>query len=157
MNRFSSACFTIFFCAASHSHAAGDPISFRDVPEAVKAAAVAAANGAKLASVARELEDGQNIYEFIAERGDGSFFEIDITEDGSLQEVERDIRWAETPESVREALDLFAPGFKPRRIEFSRHPDGHHVYEFEGFHEGVRVEVDISADGVPLSYTRDGV
>jgi hypothetical protein len=81
--------------------------------------------------------------------------EVDFFADGTLDEVEEEIAQADVPQPVMQALQRWMPGFRPTKMERSMRPGGGSgvaevmttVYEFEGQHGGMEVDVEVAADG----------
>lgn len=119
-------------------------ITMADVPTNVRMAAmaVATAEGYQIQQVNTEVErDGRLNYEF-----GGEGFEIDITADGTLDEVERTSNLGELPQEVQNTLKGLLQGFEPSTVETSTRPEGVVVYEFEGQLGDSEVDIEISAD-----------
>lgn len=127
-------------------------MTMEEVPAAVMEAATAANTmGADFTSVA--MDDG--VYEFAGTGADGMGFEVDVMEDGSIEEVERQIAMEALPAEVAAALEAEMAGFTPDYIEESTRPDGVVVYEFEGTHEGMAIDAEINADGTGFTMNED--
>jgi len=119
-------------------------ISMADVPVNVRMAAqaVASAEGYQIQDVTTEVErDGRLNYEF-----GGEGFEIDITADGTLDEIERAASLGEFPQDVRDTLQGLLQGFEPSTVETSTRPEGVVVYEFEGQLGESEVDIELSGD-----------
>jgi hypothetical protein len=147
-----SAALVLSAAAAAATAQEETPMTMDQVPAAVMEAARAAnTTGADFTSVA--LDDG--IYEFAGTTADGMGFEIDVAEDGTIEEIERQIAYDALPEAVRAALEAEMPGFEPTYVEESTRADGSVVYEFEGTHEGSEIDAEINADGTGFSRNDD--
>lgn len=94
--------------------------------------------------------DGGLNYEF-----GGEGFEIDITADGSLDEIERTADLSELPQEVQNTLEQFLQGFEPTTVETSTRPEGVMVYEFEGQLGDTQVDIEISADAEVMTINLD--
>lgn len=119
-------------------------ITMADVPTNVRMAAqaVATAEGYEIQDVTTEVErDGRLNYEF-----GGEGFEIDITADGTLDEIERTANLGELPQEVQNTLQGLLQGFEPSTVETSTRPEGVVVYEFEGQLGDSEVDIELSAD-----------
>ena len=123
------------------------PIDIADVPESIRLVAEETAPGVEFHTVSIENEGGVNIYEFEAADHNGKHIEIDVDENGRLEEIEMEIDFDDVPGAVRESLTEKAPGFKPDYIEFSVRDGDFYVYEFEGNYSGGKVEMEIAEDG----------
>ena len=144
--------------AATPLHAQDETeMKLTDVPEDVVDTAIATAPGVEFDRVSVEVENGVSIYEFESEDHEGKHIEIDVREDGKLEEIEMEISLDETPENVTEVLEETAPGFEPAYIEASTRPDGSTVYEFEGSIEGGEVDIEIDESGEVLVFADDNV
>jgi uncharacterized membrane protein YkoI len=149
--------FAASFFALS-AHASDDaPLDFADVPEDVVAVAEETAPGVDFYDVSIERENGVDIYEFEADDHNGRHIEIDVSEHGSLEEIEMEIGFDEVPAAVRESLDRSAPGFDPDYVEFSVRDDSDYVYEFEGDYAGEEINIEITEDGEVLVYSSDAL
>jgi len=135
--------------ACAGAHASNETkVELSDLSSRVLEAAYAAAPGVEFERVTIEMEGDLAIYEFEATGPDGKHIEVDITEDGELQEIELELSMDEAPEAVVAALEKESPGFTPTYIEASIRPDGVFLYEFEGVTaEGVETEIEISETG----------
>lgn len=131
-------------------------ISFDDVPDNVMETAIETAPGVSFDRVSIEIEDGQTIYEFEAEDHAGNHIEIDVFEDGSLDEIEMELDWNDIPAAVANSLQNAAPGFEPTYIELSVRDGGSlFVYEFEGEFDGQEVDIEIEESGDVLVFKGD--
>lgn len=127
---------------------ANDEISFDDVPEKVLDTATRTAPGVTFERVSIEMENGRAIYEFEATDHAGRHIEIDVDEDGRLEEIEMETDLADVPARVLATLEEVAPGFSPTYIELSvRDTAPFYVYEFEGVAGGREVDIEITEDG----------
>jgi len=131
----------------------GQEISFNDVPQNILDMANATAPGVTFDRVSIEVENGVSIYEFEAKDHNGLHIEIDVTENGELEEIEMETPWENVPEPVVATLKKTAPGFKPTYIELSvREGGAKFVYEFEGTLEGRPVDIEIAENGKLLVF-----
>ena len=124
-------------------------ITMADVPVNVSMAAqaVATAEGYQIQDVSTEVErDGRLNYEF-----GGEGFEIDITADGTLDEIERTSNLGELPQEVQNTLQGLLQGFEPSTVETSTRPEGVVVYEFEGQLGDSDVDIELSADAQEMT------
>lgn len=128
-------------------------LTMADVPVNIRTAAmtVASAEGLEIQEVSTEVErDGGLNYEF-----GGEGFEIDITADGTLDEIERTADLSELPQEVENTLGQFLQGFEPTTVETSTRPEGVMVYEFEGQLGDAQVDIEISADAEVMTINLD--
>ena len=124
--------------------------------EEVPAAVMDAANAANTMGVtfdAVAMDEG--VYEFSGTMESGMGYEVDVMEDGTIEEVEEQIEASELPEAVSDALDTNLAGFTPDYVERSTRADGAIVYEFEGTHEGQEIDAEINADGSGFTQNDD--
>lgn len=131
-------------------------IAFEDVPENVLDTALRTAPGVTFDRVSIDRENGRAIYEFEAADHNGKHIEVDVYEDGRLEEIEMEVTLDETPLAVRQTLENEADGFEPDYIELSvrsgRYP---YVYEFDGVLSGRQLSVEIAETGELLSISHD--
>jgi len=131
-------------------------ISFDDVPAIVMETALETAPGVTFDRVSIDLENGETVYEFEAEDHAGKHIEIDVLEDGALEEIEMELDMSEVPVTVITTLEKAAPGFEPTYIEMSvRNGGGYFVYEFEGEFDGQEVDIEIDEGGDILVFAGD--
>lgn len=134
----------------------GTEISFEDVPPVVMEAAITTAPGVDFYRVSIEYENGVPIYEFEAKDYAGKHVEVDVFEDGSIEEIEMEVALSDVPEAVLKTLNAAAPGFEPTYIEFSVRDNGRdYVYEFEGRLNGQDADIEIREDGELLHISED--
>jgi hypothetical protein len=124
--------------------------------EEVPSTVMDAANTANTAGVtfdAVAMDEG--VYEFSGTMESGMGYEVDVMEDGTIEEVEEQIEASELPEAVSDALDTNLAGFTPDYVERSTRADGAIVYEFEGTHEGQTIDAEINEDGSGFMMNED--
>lgn len=103
-----------------------------DIPEAVRAAALARIPGMTIAGAERKERDGMVFYDVEGTRPDGSEVELDMLEEnGSYRvvEVQRDIAWDAVPAQVRAAAEAKPGMFVPVRVIEGEQEDGTVLYE----------------------------
>lgn len=118
-------------------------VAMADVPPVVMEAAMANANGVTFDTVA--MDDG--VYEFAGKMASGMGLEVDVREDGTIEEVEEQIDAAALPAEVAAALESNMAGFTPSYVEQSTREGGEIIYEFEGTFDGKEIDAEINADG----------
>lgn len=124
--------------------------------EEVPAAVMDAANAANTMGVTFEtVAMDEGVYEFSGTMEGGMGYEVDVMEDGTVEEIEEQIDAAELPEAVTAALETNLAGFTPDYVERSTRADGAIVYEFEGIHEGQTIDAEISEDGSNFMMNED--
>ena len=127
-------------------------ISFDDVPPAIMEVALETAPGVDFYKVSIEMENGVAIYEFEATDHEGKHVEVDVTENGDLEEIEMETTLEDTPAAVLAVLEEAAPGFEITYIELSVRDGGAaFVYEFEGLLDGRQMDVEIDEGGEVLA------
>jgi uncharacterized protein YuzE len=132
--------------------AGAEEIALEETPAVVREAAARVAPGLKFYRVNREVEAGRVVYEFEAVGPRGEHMEIDIAEDGALDEIEMQIEADALPREVRSALDARLPGFEIAYVETPVRSNGVFTYEIEGqTAAGDFVSVDIREDGAVVS------
>lgn len=133
---------------------ANTTIALEDVPDNVMETAINTAPGVTFERVSIESENGVSIYEFEATDHAGRHIEIDITEDGELEEIEMEHDFDDIPAAVAATLEETVLGFEPDYVEFSvRQNAPIYVYEFDGSYEGRPVDIEIAEDGELLLFT----
>lgn len=130
---------------SASSAAESDSISLDNVPGKVLDAASKAVPGVKFEKAGTEVEHGKLVYELKAMSKDGLAIEVDVTPNGKILEIERQIRFESAPENVRQALDRAFPGFKPVFCEHSTRCCGATWFEFEGDLRGREVDIEVSS------------
>ena len=86
------------------------------IPAAVKQTIQEQSNGATIKGLTTEREHGKQIYE--AEMMvNGHSKDIEIAEDGSLNEIEEEVPFASLPSTVRDSLTARAGGAKITKVE----------------------------------------
>jgi len=94
----------------------------------VRVLADGAAEGFRISQAQKKIRDGRTYYDVEGGLPDGSELEFDILmrpAGPEIVETQRDIAWADAPESVRAA----APGVAPARVIESTQTDGMVIYE----------------------------
>jgi len=103
-------------------------LTLEEIPAEVRVLADGAAEGFRISQAQKKIRDGRTYYDVEGGLPDGSELEFDIlmTPAGpEIVETQRDIAWADAPESVRAA----APGVAPARVIESTQTDGMVIYE----------------------------
>lgn len=134
-------------------------ISMDEVPQAAMEAAQAEADamGVSFDSVQMDDDDGTMTFELSGQMTNGMTLEIDVLEDGTVEEIEEEIEMSALPQEVSAALEENLPGFQPDFVEKSTRPaeNGRVVYEFEGTHEGSEIDAEINEDGSNYTMNED--
>lgn len=127
-------------------------MAMADVPAAVMEAATAAnATGTEFETVA--LDDG--VHEFAGTQESDMGYEIDVMEDGFIEEIETQIDAAELPAEVAATVAAEMAAAELTYIEKSKRADGVVVDEFEGTMDGAAVDAEINADGTGYAMNDD--
>ena len=113
------------------------PTEAADIPEAVRAAVLAARPGMVIAEAELKEREGRRYYD-VEGAVDGAEIELDLLETPQgwqVVEIQRDLPWTEVPAAVRTAAEGARAGFTPVRIiESTQADDGSIIYEL--FAEG---------------------
>jgi hypothetical protein len=125
--------------------------SLDKAPKAVKAAVEGRFPGAKVTSVEKETEDGKVVYD-IELTHEGRKYEMDIKEDGTILEIEKQVDAKDLPEAVTKALDAKYPKATIKEImevnkvmDKKETPDHYEVVLVTA--EKKKLEVEVSLDG----------
>lgn len=126
-------------------------VGMDEVPQVAMDAAQAEADamGVSFENVQVDDDEGTMTYELSGPMESGMMVEIDVLEDGTVEEIEEEVEMSAVPQEVTATLEENLSGFQPDVVEKSTRPaeDGRVVYEFEGTHEGGEVDVEINEDG----------
>jgi uncharacterized membrane protein YkoI len=85
------------------------------VPKAVMGAVKARFPGADVTSVEKETEGGKVVYD-IELKHNGRKYEMDIEEDGTVIEIEKEVAAKDVPEAVSKAVKAKYPGAKLEEV-----------------------------------------
>ncbi|MEM7730111.1 MAG: hypothetical protein AAF311_12690 [Pseudomonadota bacterium] len=135
------------------SHAAAQaldnqPIDRADVPAVVWTTVRRIAPTAAFTEFGLETEDGVRIYELGAFDPDGLHLELDVLADGTLQEIEWETPLSEVQTPVHVEFRLNHPGATLTYAERSIRPNGHTVYELQGFDaQGEPIDFEVMDNG----------
>ncbi|WDI30080.1 hypothetical protein PUV54_08930 [Hyphococcus flavus] len=108
-------------------------VTIDDLPSNVLAVAQATRPNVTFTEAEKEIRNGKTYYDVGGVDENNLEIELDIMEDGAswrVVEIQRDISFVKTPESVRTVLLEYAPGISPDRIIESDQTDGVIIYEF---------------------------
>lgn len=98
--------------------------------------------------------DGTMIYEIIGRMPDGRTVEVDLFENGRIEEFEVEFTEAQVPGAVMKSVERRMTGFRPTYIEASHSRSGKVTrYEFEGTLGGKALDIEVSADGRKIEVT----
>lgn len=126
-----------------------------DVPLAAMAAARAIAGVDEFKSVGVDLDGGSATYELATTSDDGKALEVDVLEDGTVEEVEYQVDLETVPEKVTTLLRKYFPEMEPTLIERSVRGDFVTFYEFEGSVDGQELDVEVREDGRQIVIQED--
>jgi hypothetical protein len=146
---------------AEAAQAQSAKLETNQVPPHIAGAARAAGGFEQISEAGIEVEGGRLIFEIKGRTREGRVREVDILASGEVEEIEDEIQQNEVPQPVMQAVQRWMPNFKPTKIERSERPvSGGNgaifmVYEFEGQHGGVEVDVEVAADGSRLMIVDD--
>ncbi|HZW14672.1 MAG TPA: hypothetical protein VFF66_00310 [Brevundimonas sp.] len=108
------------------------PTAAADLPEAVRAAVLAARPGMTIAEAELKQREGRRYYD-VEGSIDGAGIELDLLETPQgwrVVEIQRDLAWTAVPVDVRTAAGTARAGFVPVRIiESVQAADGAVIYE----------------------------
>ncbi len=121
-------------------------VEMSDVPHAALAAARAIAGVTEFETVGLDLDNGVATYELAATM-DGKAIEVDVLEDGMIEEVEYETEMDAVPEAVTALLNKYFPDMEPTLIERSVRHNFVTFYEFEGTVDGAEMDVEVREDG----------
>lgn len=119
------------------------------VPQKVMDTVKKEVSGFTATSANTEIESGKKIYEIQGSAG-GKKVEIDVAEDGTLDEVETEITVNDLPSVVSQAIMAKMPKFQATKIEESRRLGGTY-YEVEGADDAKKWDIEVKADGTGMT------
>ena len=143
----------IVLAATGGAAAQSAKLEMNQVPPHVLAAARAAGVLTDVTGAGIEVESGKVIFEVRGGGPGGRVREVDVFASGEIDEIEDEIQQADVPQSVMQALQRWLANFRPTKMERSERPvlggNGatYLIYEFEGQHGGMEVDIEVSADG----------
>ncbi len=100
----------------SRARADEELIQLDKVPAAVMKAVKAKFPGAELKKAARETEDGKTLYE-VTLTHDGSNYDVALQENGTFAEIEKEIKAADLPKPVTDAVKAKYPRATMGKVE----------------------------------------
>lgn len=143
--------FTTFLMSICSSSMAGveTVIPLETVPEELQTRARELLPKASFETANTEKEaDGTLVYEIQGTLDDGRKVEVDLFENGDIEEFEIEFSMDLVPGAVLKAIEKRMPGFAPSYIEASHSASKKVVgYEFVGELKGKKLDIDVSADG----------
>lgn len=121
------------------------------LPPAVEKTVQAQSKGATIKGFATEREHGKKVYE--AEMMvNGHSRDIQIAEDGTLNEVEEEVAFDSLPANVQSGLTTKAAGGKITKVESLTKKDKLVAYEAVVEKGGSKKEIQVGPDGGKLSH-----
>ena len=130
-------------------------VALNDIPAEVRATAEAQVPGGKLTEAELETEDGQKVYSIEAVTADGEKIEIEVSADGKLIAVEKDVALNDIPAEVRTTAEAQVPGGKLTEAELETE-DGQTIYSIDAVtSDGKKLEIEMSADGKLIKVEKD--
>ncbi len=121
------------------------------LPPAVQKTVQEQSQGATIKGFTSEREHGKKVYE--AEMMvNGHSKDIEIAEDGTLNEVENEVALASLPMNVRTALTARAAGAKITKVESLTKQDKLVAYEAATLRGVKKGEIQVGPDGSKLSH-----
>lgn len=136
-------------------------LEVNQVPPHLLAAARAVGRLEQVTEAGVEVENGHVVFEIKGRTREGKVREVDLLTSGEVEEIEEEIAQNEVPAPVMQALQRWMPNFRPTKMERSERPipgtagASHMMYEFEGQHGGMEVDVEVAADGSRLLLVDD--
>jgi hypothetical protein len=135
----------------AHDGSRSEKLRPSEVPPQVRAAMEVRFPGAQVSRVEREKEHGETVYDYEL-RHEGRKYEMDVREDGTVLEVEKQIADADVPERVRAAVREKYPKAAIRevmevdKVSGRRETPDHYEVLLSGA-GGKAKEVNVSMDG----------
>lgn len=121
------------------------------LPPAVQKTVQQQSGGATVTGFTTEVEHGSRVYE--AEmRVNGHSKDIEIAEDGRLNEVEEEVAFGALPAAVQRSLTAKASGAKITKVESLTKHDKLVAYEAATLKGEKRGEIQVGPDGATLSH-----
>ncbi|WBU55591.1 PepSY domain-containing protein [Paracoccus sediminicola] len=133
-----------------------ETMSLEEVAAAAMEAAQAAMPDASFESASLDDDEGTDTYEIAGVTSDGTAIEVDVLEDGTVEEIEEEVALEDLPDAVTAAWEENMAGVTPSMIEKSTRDDGATViYEFEGEQDGQEFDAEVNEDGSNWTMTED--
>jgi len=118
-------------------------IDMDDVPQAVRDAAKNAVGSIELIEAIRDVSRGRVIYELSGCTAEGTRIEVGVYEDGTLQEVEREIAVKDVPQRMLDVARANVPNFQPSVVMTNERDGPVLSYDMEGEADGSRYGVEV--------------
>jgi biopolymer transport protein ExbD len=101
---------------AGPAAAAPGEVALAKVPAAIKEAAERVVKGAKWSQAIKSREEDQEVYELVGEDARGKTLTIEVSSDGKVMAVERQIDVKDLPKPVSDAVSAKFPAFKAENV-----------------------------------------
>ena len=121
------------------------------LPPAVEKTVQAQSEGATIKGFSTEREHGKKVYE-IEMMVNGHSRDIQIAEDGTLNEVEEEVPFDSLPAKVQNALTAKASGAKITKVESLTKQDKLAAYEAATLKGAKKGEIQVGPDGKNLAH-----
>jgi uncharacterized membrane protein YkoI len=151
MKVYASIAAAVFLSSTLTTMAREEKIEASALPAAVQNTVKEQSKGATIKGYSTERQNGKTVYE--AEMMvDGHSKDIEIAEDGTLNEVEEEVAFATLPAKVQEALTAKAGGAKITKVESLKKQDKLVAYEAATLKGTKKGEIQVDPDGGKLSH-----
>ena len=124
-----------------------------DLPPAVDKTVAQQSRGATIRGFSTEKENGQTLYE-VEMTVDGHSKDISMAADGSIVEIEEQVRLDSLPPEIKAGLQAKAGKGKILKVESLTKKDKLVAYEAQLETNGKKSEVQVGPDGKPLDQER---
>jgi len=122
-----------------------------DLPPAVDKTVAQQSRGATIRGFSTEKENGQTLYE-VEMTVDGHSKDISMAADGSIVEIEEQVRLDSLPPEIKAGLQAKAGKGKILKVESLTKKDKLVAYEAQVETNGKKSEVQVGPDGKPLNH-----
>jgi uncharacterized membrane protein YkoI len=151
MNRHASLSVALVLASTLSAMAEEKKIDPSTLPPAVQKTVQAQSRGATIKGYSTEREHGKTVYE--AEMMvDGHSKDIQIAEDGTLNEIEEEVAFATLPANVQAALTAKAGSAKITKVESLTKQNRLVAYEAATLKGKQKGEIQVGPDGSKLSH-----
>jgi len=151
MNRKAYLAAAIVFASTLGASAQEKKIDQSNLPPAVRKTVQEQSNGATIKGFSTEVEHGKRTYE--AEMMvNGHSRDIEVAEDGTLNEVEEEVAFSALPANVQHVLKVKAAGAKITKVESITKQGKLVAYEAATLKGAKRGEIQIAPNGAKLAH-----
>jgi uncharacterized membrane protein YkoI len=151
MNRQAALAAAIFLVSTLSALAQEEEIDSSTLPSVVQKTVQEQSKGATIKGYFTEREHGKAVYE-VEMMMDGHSKDIQIAEDGTLNEIEEEVAFASLPANVQSALTAKAGGAKITKIESLTKHNKLVAYEAATLRGMKKGEIQVGPDGGKLSH-----